>query len=241
MAYDFHSAAPADVNVTRRPRRVLRRLALAFALLIGLLVLAAGAGWIWLRARVEASLPQLDGSKTLVGLSDAVDIERDELGVPTIRAGSRVDAARALGFLHAQDRFFQMDLLRRQGAAELAEIFGPAAAQLDRQRRVHRFRDVARRAASNESAENRALLAAYAEGVNAGLSALGDKPFEYVVLRTDPVPWRPEDSMLVFYAMFFELHDARAAANRAWDFCTTRCPLRCSSSSLRPALNGTRR
>jgi penicillin amidase len=200
-------ASPPPTGTPRRPKRLLRRLAFAFAAVIGLVLLGAGAGWIWLQSRLQASLPQLDGTKAIAGLSAAVEIERDDLGVPTIHAVSRIDAVRALGFLHAQDRFFQMDLLRRQGAAELAEIFGSVAAQSDRQRRIHRFRDVARRVVAQLPADDRALLSAYSEGANAGLSALAAKPFEYLVLRTDPAPWQPEDSILVFYAMFFELHD----------------------------------
>jgi penicillin G amidase len=197
-------AAPAD---RRRPRRVLRRVALSFGIVGIVFVLLAGAGGLWFRSRMQASLPQLDGRRALAGLSAPVDVERDDLGVPTIRAASRNDAARALGFLHGQDRFFQMDLLRRQAAGELAEVFGPAAVETDRQHRVHRFRDVARRVMAGASAEDRALLAAYAAGVNAGLAALEEKPFEYLVLRQDPAPWRPEDSILAVHAMFFELND----------------------------------
>jgi penicillin amidase len=73
---------------------------------------------------LRASLPQLDGEVRLTGLTAPVRITRDALGVPTVQATNRVDAARALGFVHAQERFFQMDLLRRSGAGELAELFG---------------------------------------------------------------------------------------------------------------------
>src|SRR6476661_5459158 len=83
----------------RLPRR--RRTLRVLAFVLGILILAAG---LFLHHRLAASLPQLDGERRLAGLSGPVTIERDELGVPTIRAASRVDAARALGFLHAQDR-----------------------------------------------------------------------------------------------------------------------------------------
>jgi penicillin amidase len=184
-------------------RRTLRRL----ALFLGLLVLAALAGRVWLRHRLEASLPQLDGERRLAGLAAPVSIERDDLGVPTIRAGSRLDAVRALGFLHAQDRFFQMDLLRRQAAGELAQLVGFGAVRLDKGHRLHRFRAVARQVVARAKPEDRALLEAYAAGVNAGLAALGDKPFEYVALIAKPAPWKPEDSILAVHAMFLELND----------------------------------
>jgi penicillin amidase len=190
------------------PGRILRIL----AVLIVILAVAAGAGWFWLRGELEKSLPLLDGERAVSGLTAPVEIERDDLGVPTIHAANRVDAARALGFLHAQDRFFQMDLLRRQAAGELAELFGPAAVKVDKEHRVHRFRDVARRVVAQAPAEDRALVEAYAGGVNAGLASLGAKPFEYLAVRADPAPWRVEDSILAVHAMFFELNDENGTA-----------------------------
>ncbi|HSU82349.1 MAG TPA: penicillin acylase family protein, partial [Thermoanaerobaculia bacterium] len=191
----------------RRGRPVLRRVLQALAVLIALLVLAVLGGAFWAYSQMRASLPRLDGERRVAGLAAPVAIERDDLGVPVIRAANRLDAARALGFLHAQDRFFQMDLLRRQAAGELAEIFGPAAVKVDRRHRVHRFRALAERILAASPPEDRALLAAYTDGVNAGLSSLGGKPFEYLALRVAPAPWRPEDSILALDAMFLELHD----------------------------------
>src|SRR5262249_26235905 len=143
----------------------------------------------------------------LPGLAAPVTVERDDLGVPTIRGSSRLDVARGLGFVHAQDRFFQMDLFRRAAAGELAELFGHAAVAQDRSVRLHRFRSVAQRVQETAPAPDRALVEAYAAGVNAGLSALGSKPFEYLVLRADPAAWRPEDTVLVVLAMFLQLND----------------------------------
>ncbi|HEX3552724.1 MAG TPA: penicillin acylase family protein [Thermoanaerobaculia bacterium] len=190
--------------MNRLRRRILLSLGLLLAVLAAL-VLVAG---LWFRHRLTASLPQLDGERRVAGLSAPVEVERDDLGVPTIRAASRLDGVRALGFLHAQDRFFQMDLLRRQAAGELAELVGPAVVKVDRDHRVHRFRDVARRIVAAAKSEDRALLSAYAEGVNTGLAALGDKPFEYLALGVKPAPWRPEDTILAVHAMFFELNDS---------------------------------
>lgn len=207
-----------------RPRRVLRRLGLALAVVLGLLVLVLLIGGLWLRSRVKASLPQLSGDRSVPGLSAPVTVERDAIGVPTIRAGSRADATRALGFLHGQERFFQMDLLRRSAAGELAEIVGPAVVEADRANRIHRFRAVARRVVERASPEERALVAAYADGVNAGLSSLGEKPFEYLLLRTDPAPWKPEDSILAVFAMFMDLHDGDGSDESALGILHDRLP-----------------
>jgi len=178
---------------------------LSLVVLVLVIVLVLGAGALWVRSEVRASLPRIDGELKLAGLSAPVTVERDALGVPTIRATSRPDVARALGFLHAQDRFFQMDLLRRSAAGELSALFGPLALDADKRVRVHRFRHVAGRVVARATAEERAVLTAYTEGVNAGLAALGAKPWEYLVLRTDPVPWVPEDTVLVIDAMFLDL------------------------------------
>jgi penicillin G amidase len=166
-------------------------------------LLVTGGAWLTLRA----SLAQIDGERALPGLAAPVRVERDDHGVPTLRGESRADVSRALGFVHAQERFFQMDLLRRRSAGELAELFGPAALPLDRAVRVHRFRSRAGRVVAAASPEDRGVMDAYAAGVNAGLAAQGARAPEYLLLRSLPVAWRPEDSILVVYSMFLDLHD----------------------------------
>jgi len=170
----------------------------------GLVLLLAGcAGGLY--AALRGSLPQLDGTATLAGLGAAVEVERDASGVPTIRGRSRLDVARATGFIHAQDRFFQMDLLRRAAAGELAALLGPSALDLDHAHRTHRFRNRAGQALAAAPPEDRALIAAYAAGVNAGVEALVASPFEYWLLRTAPEPWQAEDTFLAVYAMYLDL------------------------------------
>jgi penicillin amidase len=191
----------------------LKRLRLFAAVVFALLVLAASAGG-WFYSRLRASLPQLDGALPQPGLAAAVTIERDALGVPTIRGASRADVARGLGFAHAQDRFFQMDLLRRIAAGELAEIIGPAALPRDRASRRHGFRALAGAQLARTPAAERAVIAAYTAGVNAGLAALGAKPFEYFALRIAPAPWREEDSLLVGYAMLLTQQGDAATRER---------------------------
>ncbi|MBM3751417.1 MAG: penicillin acylase family protein [Acidimicrobiia bacterium] len=187
-----------------RVRRVLRVLGLV--VLVCLITVAAVAGWAWWQ--IGRSRPQLTGERTVAGLSADVTIDRDNLGVPAVRAATKDDLARALGFLHAQDRFFQMDLARRRAAGELSELFGRTALTTDRNARLHRFRARATAALAHNSPEHQAAIVAYAEGVNAGLAALAAPPFEYLLLRQTPRPWTPEDSVLVITSMFFNLQDA---------------------------------
>ena len=187
-----------------RPRKRRLRIVLAAVAVLAVLVVLSAA--LWVRHQLRASLPQLGGERSLPGLSAEVTVERDGLGVPTIRASNRLDAARALGFLHGQERFFQMDLMRRKAAGELSEVFGAAALEADSGIRVHRLRDVARRTMASATPRDRAILEAYAAGVNAGLSTLGAVPFEYLLVRQKPAAWTAEDSVLVPLAMFIELH-----------------------------------
>jgi penicillin amidase len=169
-------------------------------------VLAAGAVFS-ARHELRGSLPMLDGSHVLPGVSATVIVTRDALGIPTVQGRTREDVARATGFLHAQERFFQMDLNRRRGAGELAALVGRRALALDRKIRRHRFRAEAMSARAQMSPGNRAILQAYTAGVNNGLEAMSAPPFEYLLLRQRPLPWRPEDSLLVVLAMFITLQD----------------------------------
>lgn len=177
-----------------------------------LLLVTAAALAVWLVLR--ASLPQLDGSHRLAGLGAAVTVTRDALGTPTINAATRLDQVRALGFLHAQERYFQMDLQRRAAAGELSALFGPKALATDRRLRAHGFRGVARQSLAALPAADRALVDAYAAGVNEGLTALGARPFEYQLLQSAPEPWLPEDSLLSIHAMYLQLQDSDGEAER---------------------------
>src|SRR5215831_12079039 len=102
-----------EAEPTRGFHRLLGRVVLGIATLVILLLVVSA---LWVHRQLVGSLPQLDGERALPGLQSAVRIERDERGAPTIRGANRLDVARALGFVHAQDRFFQMDLLRRSAA-----------------------------------------------------------------------------------------------------------------------------
>lgn len=176
--------------------------------LVPLLFLAGVALTGYLMVRL--SLPPLDGEIPVTTLIDDVVIDRDDAGVPTIQAANRSDLAFATGFVHGQDRFFQMDLMRRKAAGELAELFGELALSLDRAHRVHRFRFRAEEVVASLPSDEAQILSAYAAGVNAGLASLQARPFEYFVLRVRPQEWNAADSMLVAFAMFLELDEERA-------------------------------
>jgi hypothetical protein len=146
----------------------MRKLKLLAATLALVLIAALLIGYWGLRG----SLPRLDGEVPEAGLAARVSISRDARGVPTIEATNRADLAFATGFLHAQDRFFEMDLSRRLAAGELSELFGTVALDQDRKARLFRFRHVAGAVIEQASPEQRALMDAYTRGVNAGLAAL---------------------------------------------------------------------
>ena len=199
------SALNGAVQSPVQPNRKGRRLAFAVIGVPLAIVLALG---VVAYRYLAASLPRLSGQLVVDGLRSPVKIERDRDGVPTIRAEHRNDLSFAIGFLHGQERFFQMDLLRRAGAGELAALLGPSVLPVDRARRRHRFRARAKAALTGLRPEERSALQAYTRGVRAGLGDLRAKPFEYVLLGTSPEPWRDEDAFCAALAMFFTLQDS---------------------------------
>jgi len=147
------------------------------------------------------SLPDRGGRFTFPGMRDIGALQRNDAGVVRINGTSRRDASKLLGFAHAQDRFFQMDLLRRTAAGELAELLGPSALPLDRAHRQLRLREVARASLGKLPEPQREIIEDYALGVTAGLTELDSNPFEYLLLHARPSPWKAEDSLLVAAAL----------------------------------------
>ncbi|NCT72343.1 MAG: penicillin acylase family protein [Xanthomonadaceae bacterium] len=178
-----------------------RRIAL---LLLALVVVALLVAW-W---SMRSSLARLDGEQALPGLSALVSLQRDALGVVTIDAASETDAMRALGFVHAQERYFEMDLMRRSSAGELSGLFGPIAVDMDKGRRMHRMRARVDASLEGFAGDRMPQLQAYADGVNDGLGALKSRPWPYLLLRQSPRKWEVADSALAGYAMYFDLQDA---------------------------------
>lgn len=164
-------------------------------LLIGVLlvpVLALAALWFYLRT----GLPEITGRVAVAGLQHEVGIYRDSDGVPHIFARTAADGYRALGYVHAQDRLFQMDLMRRVASGRLAEAIGSMGLENDQFMRTLGLRALAARDFVDLSAETRAALIAYAEGVNSYLyQRKGALPPEYLVFPA-PDSWTPTDSLL---------------------------------------------
>lgn len=179
----------------RRAKRIVIGVLVACVILIASLVMIA-------RTAMVMSLPVENGRVVLAGLQQPASIERDAIGIPTIKAKTLLDAAHVQGFVHAQERFFQMDVTRRYASGRLSEIVGARGLPLDRKNRAVLLEKRAREIMTELPTAHRELLEAYAEGVNAGLEALDARPPEYFVLGVTPQAWRAEDSVLAVLFMF---------------------------------------
>ena len=155
----------------------------------------------------HSALPQLDGHISLPGLSAPVTVVRDGHGVPAIEAGTLEDLFFAQGYVTAQDRLWQMDVMRRFAAGEMSEILGPALLEHDREQRILGLRAAAQKAAVALSPEDRGRFEAYARGVNAFLNSHMDRlPIEFRLMGYKPSPWKPEDSLLMGARMVQDLN-----------------------------------
>ncbi len=184
--------------------------------LLGLLaavVLAAAGGYLWLRS----SLPQTSGTLRLAGIAAPVEILRDRHGIPHIRAETDQDAYFALGFVHAQDRLFQMEFMRRLGAGRLSELVGKPTLALDRRMRVFGLHRLAQAAFEHLGPGPRSAFEAYARGVNAYIQTHpGVLAPELVAISGRPEPWRPADSLVWARIMAMRLSgNLRSEALRA--------------------------
>lgn len=175
--------------------RTLRRVACALAVILP----AAAVGGLW--GFLHASLPDEDGVPVVAGIEAPVAVDFDGLGIPRIRAESRNDAFEALGYVTARDRLFQMDLLRRQSAGRLAEIFGADLLKEDRWHRIMGFDRLAGIILARLPDAQRKVLASYSAGVNRALEQARALPIEFILLGYRPEPWRTEDSVLVILGM----------------------------------------
>jgi len=185
---------------------MLRVLGLVVVLL---LIFAAGAflfARVYFARAMRADLPQLDGAQVVYGLSAPVTVARDAHGVPHISAGSIDDLVFAQGYVTAQDRLWQMELLRRHASGELAAILGRPMIEHDRVQRTLQLRASADRALTELPPDQQHWLLVYARGVNASIAAQhGHLPIEFRVLGYQPAAWTPRDSILVELAMFQDL------------------------------------
>jgi penicillin amidase len=188
-------------EVRRRPApRILYYT--ACLLLVALIV----ALW-WLYAIARSPLPQLDGTAKAHGISATIRVVRDGQGVPTIEAASLDDLFFAQGYVTAQDRLWQMDIMRRAAAGELSEIIGPATLEMDREQRILGLRVAAESAEKAMSARDHEYFEAYARGVNAFLESHRDRlSLEFRLMKYQPRPWTVTDSLLIGARMVQDLN-----------------------------------
>ena len=179
----------------------LRRVLLGFLALL-VLLLASGAGGL---AYLRSSLPATSGERVVVGVSAPLTISRDADGVPHIVAQSEADAIFGLGYVHAQDRLWQMEFQRRIGYGRLSEALGPSTIETDRFLRTLGVWRAAERALTTLDAPSLAALEAYAAGVNAFLAGNPVLPPEFIALGLRPEPWRPVDSLVWAKMMAWDL------------------------------------
>ncbi|HUD67676.1 MAG TPA: penicillin acylase family protein [Candidatus Sulfotelmatobacter sp.] len=175
-------------------------------LLLGILaILVAGLGYAYFV--VHSALPQLDGRLQINGLSAPVTVTRDSHGVPTIEAGNLEDLFFAQGYITAQDRLWQMDLMRRFGSGELSEILGSDLIKVDREQRILGLRTAAKKSLESAGERDRTFFDAYARGVNAYIGTHANRlPIEFRILHYAPKPWLAEDSVVIANQMVKDLN-----------------------------------
>ena len=183
-------------------------------LLLIVVILALG-GTAIVYGVLTLSLPTLDGKGRSDAVTQPVKVARDTLGQAVITAATRHDAAYGLGYAHGQDRFFQMDLLRRNAAGELSELFGKAALALDKKMRFHQLRKRSQAILKTLPEADKQLLKSYAQGVNEGLAQVGYPSFEYLLTGAEQQPWQSEDSLLVIFSMYLDLQTATFERDQA--------------------------
>jgi penicillin amidase len=184
------------------------RTLLRLLLWIAAVIVLAFAATVWLL--VYRPLPRLDGTLPLPGLKSDVTVERDNWGVPHIRAASEEDMAEAQGYVVAQDRLWQMDLLRRAGRGQLSEVLGSATIEIDKDFRRLNFSRAAQRDLDQMNPESRKMLEAYARGVNQYVKEHHDRlPMEFTLLQYKPQPWQASDSLIIAGYMYRTLADTR--------------------------------
>ena len=193
-------AASAPLQSVRGSR--LKTLGRILLFVVLLLVVLAGGAWLWFHVAARAAMPKLDGTVALRGLKSPVTVVRDAQGVPSITASSLDDLFFAQGYVTAQDRLWQMDMMRRYAAGELSAALGSDYIKVDREQRTLGLRQVAEKSLAQATPEEREQLEAYARGVNAYIAEHHyGLPLEMRVLRYFPRAWTAEDSVLVGVSM----------------------------------------
>ncbi|MCW3492920.1 penicillin acylase family protein [Microbacterium sp. SSM24] len=207
------STAPVEtIEAPPRRRSVGRRIGIIlFSVVAGVVALALVAVAL-VAYTVQRSFPQLDGEVAVAGLSEKVTVQRDALGIPTITAATTDDLFFAQGYVHAQDRFWEMDFRRHVTSGRLSELFGESQLPTDRFLRTLGWREIAEQEVEALDDATRSYYEAYADGVNAYLADHqgADASFEYAVLGLqnsdyEIEPWSPADSVAWLKAMAWDL------------------------------------
>lgn len=205
MTDSQESAAPSRPSLGVRIGRV------AFLVVAAIVVVAVAAAF-FVTWTIQRSFPQTDGSIELDGLQAEVTVQRDDRGIPTITADSTDDLFYAQGFVHAQDRFFEMDFRRHVTSGRVAEMFGESQAGTDAFLRTLGWRKVAEAEVEAMDDTTRGYYEAYADGVNAYLASRSgaELSLEYAVIGQQnpdyaPEPWEPADSVAWLKAMAWDL------------------------------------
>jgi penicillin G amidase len=197
------SLAEIRTPVSRRGLSIAR--IFLWLTLVLLIVIVTAIGYAYHMA--QSALPQLDGRLPINGLSAAVTVTRDTHGVPTIEASSLDDCFFAQGYVTAQDRLWQMDVMRRYASGELSEILGADTLKVDREQRILGMRAAAKKSMAMASPRDRGYFEAYARGVNAFIATHGDRlPLEFRILHYAPKPWLAEDSVVIANQMVKDLN-----------------------------------
>ena len=175
--------------------------------IFGSLVVITLVTLLILRYLVTKSFPAVDGTIVVAGLQNPATVQRDEFGIPHITAGNEHDLFFAQGYVHAQDRLWQMDVARRAGEGRLSEVFGPSTVKFDKLFRTVGMERIAEKLEQNLHPESRRILQAYSDGVNAFIrSHRGKYPIEFDMLNYAPEEWKPIHSLLVSRLMAWELN-----------------------------------
>lgn len=205
MTDSQESAAPSRPSLGVRIGRI------AFLVVAGIIVIAVAAAFFVTRT-IQRSFPQTEGDLELDGLRAEVTVQRDDRGIPTITADSTDDLFYAQGFVHAQDRFFEMDFRRHVTAGRVAEMFGESQAGTDAFLRTLGWRKVAEAEVEAMDDTTRGYYEAYSDGVNAYLASRSgaELSLEYAVIGLQnpdyaPEPWEPADSVAWLKAMAWDL------------------------------------
>ena len=179
----------------------MRRLLVVIGIILLLLLAIGLGGWLYLRA----SLPTTTGTLTVPGLDASVELVRDVNGVAHIFATTDHDAIFTLGYAHAQDRMWQLEMNRRIGNGRLAEVLGEPALSIDKYQRTMGYRRVSEQAWEYLSEQGKASLQAYADGINAWIAEGHTLPPEFLLLGFKPEPWSVYDSLVWMKMMQYDL------------------------------------